>query len=202
MAVYSSITRSICRIGAACALRLNPTRIGEPDSTQGFSRCETCVKNVQFTPAAGDTRGMSCMNAVDTNVLVYHVDADEPAKRPQAIELLDRLGKAQVETVLLWQVAAEFLSCLRRWENEGRTSRQDTLAYLNAVEPMFRCVLPSQGILRKSLDLSSRYSLSHWDSMLVAACIDAGVRTLYSEDLGDRVEYDSVKVINPFVDRL
>jgi predicted nucleic acid-binding protein len=142
------------------------------------------------------------MNAVDTNVLVYHVDADEPAKRPQAIELLDRLGKAQVETVLLWQVAAEFLSCLRRWENEGRTSRQDTLAYLNAVEPMFRCVLPSQGILRKSLDLSSRYSLSHWDSMLVAACIDAGVRTLYSEDLGDRVEYDSVKVINPFVDRL
>jgi len=51
------------------------------------------------------------------------------------------------------------------------------------VEPMFRCVLPAQGVLRKSLDLSSRYSLSHWDSMLIAACIDAGVRTLYSEDL-------------------
>ena len=152
-------------------------------------------------PVAGDTRGMNCMNAVDTNVLVYYVDADEPAKRPKAIALLERLGKAQVETLLLWQVAAEFLNCLRRWENEGRTSRHDTLAYLNAVEPMFRCVLPAHGVLRKSLDLSSRYSLSHWDSMLIAACIDAGVRTLYSEDLGNGVTYDSVTVINPFVDR-
>jgi len=139
------------------------------------------------------------MNAVDTNVLVYCVDADEPAKRPKAIELLERLGQEPVDTLLVWQVAAQFLSCLRRWENEGRTSRQDTLACLNTVEPMFRCVLPAKGVLRKSLDLSSRYSLSHWDSMLVAACIDAGVRTLYSEDLGDGVEYDSIKVVNPFV---
>ena len=152
-------------------------------------------------PVAGDTREMNCMNAVDTNVLVYYVDADEPAKRPKAIELLERLGKAPDETLLLWQVAGEFLNCLRRWENEGRTTRQDTLEYLNAVEPMFRCVLPAQGVLRKSLDLSSRYSLSHWDSMLIAACIGAGVRTLYSEDLGDGVTYDSVTVINPFVDR-
>jgi predicted nucleic acid-binding protein len=123
------------------------------------------------------------MNAVDTNVLVYYVDQDELTKRAKAIELFESLGKAPAETLLLWQVAAEFLSCLRRWENEGRSTRQDTLQYLNTVEPMFRCVLPAQGVLRKSLDLSSRYSLSHWDSMLIAACIDAGVRTLYSEDL-------------------
>jgi predicted nucleic acid-binding protein len=162
------------------------------------------VKSARFTPVAGDIREMNCMNAVDTNVLVYYVDVDEPAKRLKAVELLElleRLGREQVETLLLWQVAAEFLNCLRRWENEGRTSRQDTLEYLSAVEPMFRCVLPAQGILRKSLDLSSRFSLSHWDSMIIAACIDAGVRTLYSEDLAHNAEYDSLSVINPFVDR-
>jgi predicted nucleic acid-binding protein len=142
------------------------------------------------------------MNAVDTNVLVYYVDRDEPAKRPRAIMLLEHLGKAQDETVLLWQVAAEFLSCLRRWENEGRTNRQDTLEYLNVVEPMFRCVMPTRGVLRKALDLSSRYSLSHWDSMLLAACINAGVQILYSEDLGDGVQYESVTVVNPFIDRV
>lgn len=36
---------------------------------------------------------MNCMNAVDTNVLVYFVDRDEPTKRAKAVELLDRLGK-------------------------------------------------------------------------------------------------------------
>jgi predicted nucleic acid-binding protein len=149
-------------------------------------------------PADDDTRGMNCMNAVDTNVLVYFVDRDEPVKRAKAIELLDTLVQKDVETILLWQVAAEFLSCLRRWEREGRTSRLETLGTLDRLGSMFRCVPPDQAVLWKSLDLSSRYSLSHWDSMLVAACIEAGVHTLYSEDLASGAQYDSVAVVNPF----
>ncbi len=52
-----------------------------------------------------------------------------------------------------------------------------------------------------AVDTNVLVCLSHWDRMLIAACIDAGVRTLYSEDLGDGVAYDSVTVINPFVNR-
>ena len=48
------------------------------------------------------------------------------------------------------------------------------------------------------LDLSFRYSLSHWDSLLLAACVDAGVDTLYSEDLDAGMTYDTVTVVNPF----
>ena len=48
-----------------------------------------------------------------------------------------------------------------------------------------------------SFDLTARYSLSHWDSLLVAACIEAGIDTLYSEDMGDGAVYDSLTVINP-----
>ena len=139
------------------------------------------------------------MNAVDTNVFVYFVDRDEPLKRAKAVELLDRLVKEDVETVLLWQVAAEFLNCLRRWETEGRINRQEVLGNFNRLEALFRCVPPAQSVLRKSFDLCSRYSLSHWDAMLLAACIEAGVRTLYSEDLSAGVHYDSVTVVNPFM---
>jgi predicted nucleic acid-binding protein len=149
-------------------------------------------------PAGGRTRGANCMNAVDTNVLVYFVDRDEPTKRAKAVALLDGFVREDEETVLLWQVAAEFLSCLRRWEAEGRISRQEALGNVARLEAMFRCVLPTQAVLRRSLDLSARYSLSHWDAMLLAACVEAGVRTLYSEDLASGVKYDSVTVINPF----
>jgi len=55
-------------------------------------------------------------------------------------------------------------------------------------------------ILVLSLDLSSRYSLSYWDSLLIAGCIEMGVTTLYSEDLGAGQKYDSVSVVNPFDD--
>jgi predicted nucleic acid-binding protein len=149
--------------------------------------------------ADDDIRGTNCMNAIDTNVFVYFVDQDEPSKRAKAIELLDRLVKENVETVLLWQVAAEFLNCLRRWEKEGRINRQEVLGNFNRLETMFRWVAPTQSVLRKSFDLISRYCLSHWDAMLVAACIEAGVHTLYSEDLAAGAQYDSVTIVNPFV---
>lgn len=99
----------------------------------------------------------------------------------------------------MWQVAAEFLACLRRWEDEGRIDRKEVLGNFNRLEAMFRCVPPAQPVLRKSFDLCSRYSLSHWDAMLLAACVEAGVRTLYSEDLASGAQYDSVTVVNPFV---
>lgn len=149
-------------------------------------------------PGVNDSLGKNYMNAVDTNVLVYFVDEDEPDKRAKAMALLDDLAKEDVETVLLWQVGAEFLNCLRRWENENRISRREVLEHFQRMESTFRCIPPAPSVMRKSLDLSSRYSLSHWDGMLLAACIEAGVRTLYSEDLASGVDYDTVTVINPF----
>ena len=50
------------------------------------------------------------MNAVETNVLVYLVDTDEPAKQAQPRELMDRLAMDESDTVLLWQAAVEFLA--------------------------------------------------------------------------------------------
>jgi predicted nucleic acid-binding protein len=138
------------------------------------------------------------MNAVDTNVLVYFVDESEPAKQAKATELLERLAGDDTVTAVPWQVAVEFLSCLRRWENERRINRSTTLAHIEKLEATFPCVMPSRSLLRTSLDLSSRFSLSHWDSLLLAACKDAGVATLYSEDLDDGMTYDSVRVVNPF----
>jgi predicted nucleic acid-binding protein len=57
------------------------------------------------------------MNAVDTNVFVYALDADEPVKQAKALDLFQRLTPAGGSTILLWQVAAELLSNLRKRES-------------------------------------------------------------------------------------
>ena len=138
------------------------------------------------------------MNAADTNVLVYAIDADEPVKQVAAIRLLDRLSEPASETVLLWQVAGEFLACLRRWQSAGKVSAADVEADIRDVLSMFPLAAPAPAVFELSLGLSSRFSLSHWDSMLLGACIDAGVDTLYSEDLSSGAVYQSVEVLNPF----
>ena len=107
------------------------------------------------------------MIAVDTNILVYAVDATEPEKSRRAFELIRDLAAAGAPMVVPWQVAAEFLACLRRWEDGGRIRRSDTDAYLNQFLATLPIVHPTVSSLRLSLDLSSRLSLSHWDSMLM-----------------------------------
>lgn len=138
------------------------------------------------------------MNAIDTNVLIYTVDAQEPAKQLRSKELITQLLAEPVELVAPWQVAVEFLACLRRWENQRRSTRSETELYLAHLVSTIPLITPKPIVLNEALSLSSRHSLSHWDSMLLAAAIEAGVTTLYSEDMTDGAVYDSIKVINPF----
>jgi predicted nucleic acid-binding protein len=64
---------------------------------------------------------------------------------------------------------------------------------------MFRLTMPTPAVLDRALDLADRYSLSHWDSMLLGACLEAGVVTLYTEDMGAPTRYDGVQLVNPFI---
>lgn len=138
------------------------------------------------------------MIAVDTNVLVYAVDFDEPAKSRLAQDLLKDLGSQGAPLIVPWQVAAEFLTCLRRWEASKRITRADVYAYLNSFILKLPITYPTADSLAIALELGDKYSLSHWDSMLLAACTEAGIDTLYSEDFTDNTIYGSVRVINPF----
>ena len=139
------------------------------------------------------------MNAVDTNVLVYAFDADEPVKQAKSQRLLDQLVSRRGETLLLWQVAGEFLCCLRKWQSAGKMSSQDVEANFGDVTASLPLRLPAASMFAVSFQLSSRYSLSHWDSLLLAGCKEAGVDVLYSEDLDHGTDYDGVRVVNPFV---
>jgi predicted nucleic acid-binding protein len=63
---------------------------------------------------------------------------------------------------------------------------------------MFPLRIPSDSVFQVSFDLRSRFSLSHWDAMLLAACKEAGVTTLYSEDMSAGTDYDGLTIVNPF----
>ena len=43
-----------------------------------------------------------------------------------------------------------------------------------------------------------RYSLSIWDAMIVAACLEGGVTRLYTEDFGGYLRIDGLEIVNPF----
>jgi predicted nucleic acid-binding protein len=131
------------------------------------------------------------MIAVDTNVLVYAVDQLDPVRHAKAVQLLGQLHSGG-HTVLLWQVAAELLAKLRQWENRKRINTQEVEGYLQHFLSMFPLVFPSERVFQQSIELGRKYSLSHWDAMVLAACLDAAVDTLHSEDLTHAAVYETV----------
>jgi predicted nucleic acid-binding protein len=135
------------------------------------------------------------MIAVDTNVLVYAVDANEPQKGAKAASLLKELESEP--TVLLWQVVCEFGATLLRKKPKSQINISIPEVLVAWLE-VFPVAYPRSQVVHNAWRLIDQYQLSYWDAFLIGACIDAGVTRLYTEDLQSRPVIESVEIVNPF----
>jgi predicted nucleic acid-binding protein len=134
------------------------------------------------------------MNAVDTNILLYAHDPRDPFKQTEAKRLIASL----TDGVLLWQVACEFVAASRKLTAFGFTP---TRAWheLNRLRVSWDVKVPSWQVMTRAESLLAHYKLSFWDAMIVAACLEAGVTHLYSEDFDNQAAATGLIVINPFI---
>jgi predicted nucleic acid-binding protein len=127
---------------------------------------------------------------LDTNVLIYAVTDDDP-RSAQAEKLLASGG------VLSVQVLNEFVSVVRR---KILMSWTDVTQALDA----FRILCPSPlPITMETHETALRIAAKHryhiYDALVIAAALEAGCATLYSEDLDDGQTIDGQLTIrNPF----
>ena len=133
------------------------------------------------------------MIALDTNILIYACDRSDSKRQQSAIDLI----ASSREGVLLWQVACEFIAASRKLSAHGFTA-VDAWSRLGEFLELLRLVLPSPGVLHGAESLHVTHRLSFWDALILAACVEAGVETLYSEDLPGLLAVGELKIVNPF----
>lgn len=134
------------------------------------------------------------MNAVDTNVLIYARDPRDPVKHRKARQLTAEL----LDGGLLWPVACEFIAASRKLTSVGYTQAQ-AWRELEELRDLWTLILPSQNVLVRAESLTSTVKLSFWDAMIVAACIEAGIARLYTEDFDASLsKATGVEIVNPF----
>src|SRR5262245_54354838 len=121
---------------------------------------------------------MNCMNAVDTNILIYACDARDAGRQQRAVELIAQLA----DGVLLWQVACEFVAASRKLAPYG-FSPEAAWGRLETLLRVFPLALPSAEVFARARELHTVRQVAFWDAMLLAACMEAGVGKLYSEDV-------------------
>lgn len=132
---------------------------------------------------------------VDTNVLVYLFDADDPRKQAIARAIL-----AAGNVVLSAQVLSEFYVTVTR--KLGRPLEPGAAA--RAVADL--CALPVRDVtatvVLAAVRRSQESQLSLWDALIVESALDAGGAVLLTEDLQDGQNFGELRVRNPFRESL
>ena len=96
-------------------------------------------------------------------------------------------------------MTVELLACLRKAEAKGVVTAEELKIRFREVLQLFAVKVPTATLFERSFSLHERYSLSHWDSLLIAACQEAGVTCLFSEDMQHGMDYGGVHIVNPFL---
>ncbi len=133
---------------------------------------------------------------LDTNIFVYSLSANPSGKRDRAVELVDHaIGSGK--GVVSYQVVQEFLSvAFRRFTPKMTFAEAEQ--YLATTFGLLLVVHSSYSLYMEALTLSRRYSLSWYDSLIVASASESQCGILYSEDLQDGRSFGSLRVRNPF----
>jgi predicted nucleic acid-binding protein len=125
----------------------------------------------------------------DTNVLIYAVAQDDP-RSARAEELLASGG------VLSVQILNEFVCVARR---KILMSWSEVTEALDAFQVLCPSPLPiTIEMHQAALKIAEKHGYNIYDALVVAAALEAGCATLYSEDFRDGLTMEQLTIRNPF----
>ncbi|RME57415.1 PIN domain-containing protein, partial [Candidatus Parcubacteria bacterium] len=113
---------------------------------------------------------------IDTNIWLYaFIEADDATKSAIAGRLIQ-----ESEPVISTQVINEVcVNLLRR----AHFTEEQISRLVESFYEKYQVVELNESVLLTASQLRQRYSLSFWDSIIVATALNAGVPVLYSEDM-------------------
>ncbi len=134
---------------------------------------------------------------LDTNIFVYCFDPSARAKARKANELV-RQAVTTRKGIISFQVVQEFLHvALLRFQPP--MSFPEAREYLTTIFRPLISVHSTLGLYDNALRLKERYGFSWYDSLVVAAAVEAECDVLYSEDLRHGLRVGDVVIENPFL---
>lgn len=131
---------------------------------------------------------------VDSNIWLFAFIAGQDTSKSQIAQNL--LRDKQDDIIISSQVVNEVcVNLIRKAGMEETAVQQLTHSFYRQYDVLGL----TEPLLLTASDLRQHYSLSYWDSLIVAAALSAGATTLYSEDMqnGHTIE-NTLVITNPF----
>ena len=135
---------------------------------------------------------------IDSNVFIYLFDETDDRKREAAERIVDSALQTH-NAGISFQVAQETLNVLTRKLPTPMTAEGARDFLQQVLVPLWR-VSPSPALYDRALELQARYRYGFYDSLIIAAALDAGCTRLYSEDLQNGQRIEGLTIESPFVE--
>ncbi len=126
---------------------------------------------------------------LDTNIVLYAFRRDDP-RSEMARTLLSEGAMIGV------QVLNEFVAVIRRKFGMDWEEGSDALAAIRVFCPSPVPIITETH--EAALRIAKRYRFHIFDSLMIAAALQAACKTLYSEDLQDGQVIEGLTIRNPF----
>ncbi|GAB4376045.1 MAG: PIN domain-containing protein [Calditrichia bacterium] len=139
---------------------------------------------------------MSVKIFIDTNLLVYSMDQNDPEKKEKSRQVLKKICDRYLG-VLSTQVMQEFyVAATRKLGVDPLLSKNIIRQFEN-----FEVVTISPQLIYDAIDCSMTSRLSCWDALIVVSAESAKCRELWTEDLNPGQIIRGVKIVNPFTEQ-
>ncbi|WP_372949981.1 PIN domain-containing protein [Mariniphaga sp.] len=133
---------------------------------------------------------------LDTNIFVYSFESPEQEKRIISEKLIKKAigGNGSIS----FQVIQEFLNVATR-KFAIPLKPEDSKLYIQKVLYPIIEVFPSKELYFSGLEIQQRWKYSFYDSLILAAALEAKCNILYSEDLHHNQKVEGLTIINPYL---
>lgn len=129
---------------------------------------------------------------LDTNILIYQLDARDPVKQGRCRGIVKALASSH-EAVISTQVLQEFyVACTTKLKVKPLLVK----AIMHGFENM-EVVTVGAELISEAIDTSLQYQLSFWDALGVVAAESAKCKYLLTEDLNEGKIVRKVRIQNP-----
>lgn len=129
---------------------------------------------------------------VDTNVWLYaFIESDDAAKSARASGLIQQ-GNIRLSTQVVNEVCVNLLK-------KAKFSEDALRQLIDAFYTKYDVFDLQRSTFLTASDLRDGFSLSYWDSVIVASALETGAGILYSEDMQDGLLVNNqLRIVNPF----
>ena len=139
---------------------------------------------------------MSAKVFLDTNIFVYSFDKTAPDKARIALQLIAE-SLQNGSGLVSFQVVQEFLNVALKKFTPVFSASDAEQYFITVLQPLL-AVHSSPSLYSKALQLSGRYRLAWYDSLIAAGALQADCQTLFSEDFQHGMSIEGMEVSNPF----